>query len=70
MVPPGGGPVSAPENFASKYGLAPGARSTQRQGETHYLIASYHQLHCLVSQPSRSVSPYLSPADGANISSP
>ncbi|GAW21317.1 hypothetical protein ANO14919_108360 [Xylariales sp. No.14919] len=43
----GGGPVSAPENFASKYGLAPGARSTQRQGEMHYLIASYHQLHCL-----------------------
>ncbi|KAI3335468.1 hypothetical protein F4824DRAFT_501094 [Ustulina deusta] len=44
---PEGGSVSVSEDFVSKYGLAPGAKSTQREGEMHYLIAGYHQLHCL-----------------------
>ncbi|KAI1307520.1 hypothetical protein F5Y03DRAFT_122315 [Xylaria venustula] len=47
MIPPGGGSVSVSEDVVSKYGLAPGAKSTQREGEMHYLIAGYHQLHCL-----------------------
>ncbi|TGJ82637.1 hypothetical protein E0Z10_g6141 [Xylaria hypoxylon] len=47
MIPPGQGSVSVSEDFASKYGFAPGAKSTQREGEMHYLIAGYHQLHCL-----------------------
>ncbi|KAI0449115.1 hypothetical protein F5B21DRAFT_518411 [Xylaria acuta] len=37
MIPPGGG----------SYGLAPSARSTQQEGQMHYLVAGYHQLHCL-----------------------
>ncbi|KAI0975541.1 hypothetical protein F4678DRAFT_456894 [Xylaria arbuscula] len=47
MIPPGGGSVSVSEDLVSKYGLAPGAKSTQREGEMHYHIAGYHQLHCL-----------------------
>lgn len=41
--------MSVSEDFVSKYGLAPGAKSTQQEGQMHYLIAAYHQLHCLVS---------------------
>ncbi|KAI1348048.1 hypothetical protein F5Y01DRAFT_307076 [Xylaria sp. FL0043] len=47
MIPPGGGSVTVPEDLVSKYSLTPGAKSTQREGEMHYLIAGYHQLHCL-----------------------
>ncbi|KAI1191740.1 hypothetical protein F5B17DRAFT_251101 [Nemania serpens] len=47
MIPQGGGSVSVSEDFVSKYGLAPGAKSTQQEGQMHYLIAAYHQLHCL-----------------------
>ncbi|KAI1119483.1 hypothetical protein F5Y14DRAFT_5254 [Nemania sp. NC0429] len=46
-IPLGGGSVSVSEEFVSKYGLAPGAKSTQQEGHMHYLIAGYHQLHCL-----------------------
>ncbi|KAI8624524.1 hypothetical protein F5Y19DRAFT_312655 [Xylariaceae sp. FL1651] len=47
MIPPGGGSVTVTEEFVTKHGLPLGAKSMQRPGEMHYLIAGYHQLHCL-----------------------
>ncbi|KAI1335927.1 hypothetical protein F5Y15DRAFT_396240 [Xylariaceae sp. FL0016] len=47
MIPVGGGSVSVTHDFADKYDLPKGVESTVRPGEMQYMIAGYHQLHCL-----------------------
>lgn len=46
--PPGGGIVSVSKSFAAEHGVPAAAVSPENEEEMIYMVAGYHQLHCLM----------------------